>query len=736
MKIKNYFLTLIAVSTVSVSFLASCTKEPDESNLYTFTGQTIWDYVQEDPSLTAFCAILQTSGYSNNMSSYGHYTCFAPNNDGVKLYLDSLYNDEECIKMKRAPHNGIQEVAGFTDMDVMEQVKYLGDSIAKDIARYHLSNLIYRVVELDGSNVSWTTMLGRTIDVSVFASGPYTGLASLNGVSAITKPDNEVSNGVVQIINRAMPHPALRIPEVLGRQAGFTIFTRALEETGLDEVLKEEYRVDQYGNAVTYYMADGTHSDAVAHGLNSLYYPRECKKMFTLFAESDEVFAAAGINSFEDLVTYCNNQYKNAAVWYDYLNDNGISVSTGTDYTNEFNTLHMFVAYHILKAGMAVDRIVYEYSLSNENWNYAFGYEPQDYFETLLPHTLMKFWELDPKVKRDLRINRYIMNNTLTDQLACFGSDAMHTEIFPGVKVLRSGSVSSLNGYIHRIDKPLVYDQNAANALVERLRFDTSTFLTELINNGIRFATPAEVSSMNGGGNGNRVAFPLDFFDNIHCYNSGTVLRFCVQGAWRAHESDQMQGWGSYDFAVKLPPVPKTDQYEIRIFYPPMARGGLMQFYIGENTYELNKMKNIGLPFDARLNPMTEPTIGWTLSTDEDDYGVQTDKDMRIRGYMRGPASFSRGTLNTYQDKLVYEEDLEHAKNMAGGTSTRTEQGYGTMMVRHIVTTQTLKQGSSYWFRIKNLITDDLDLGWSFDFIEIVPKLQIVDNTNYTEDWY
>lgn len=736
MKIKNFFLTLIAVSTVSVSFLSSCTKEPDESNLYTFTGQTIWDYVQEDPSLTAFCAILQTSGYSNNMSSYGHYTCFAPTNDGVKLYLDSLYNDEECVKMKRAPHNGIQEVAGFTDMNVMDQIKYLGDSIAKDIAKYHLSNLIYRVVELDGSNVSWTTMLGRTIDVSVFENGAYTGLASLNGVAAIVKPDNEVSNGVVQIISRAMPHPALRIPEVLGRQEGFSIFTRALEETGLDEVLKEEYRVDQYGNAVTYSMADGTHSDAVAHGLNSLYYPTECKKMFTLFAESDEVFAAAGINSFEDLVTYCNNQYRNASVWYDYLNDKGITVSTGNDYTNEFNALHMFVAYHILKAGMAVDRIVYEYSASNENWNYAFGYEPQDYFETLLPHTLMKFWELNPKTTRDLRINRYIMNNTLTDQLACFGSEGMHSEIFPGVKVQRTGSISTLNGYIHRIDRPLVYNQDAANALVERLRFDSSTFLPELINNGIRFATPAEVSSMNGGGNGNRVAFPIDFFDNIHCYNSGTVLRFCVQGAWRAHESDQMQGWGSYDFAIKLPPVPKTDQYEIRIFYPPMARGGLMQFYLGEDTYELNKMKNIGLPFDARLNPMEEPSIGWTLSTDEDDYGVQTDKDMRIRGYMRGPASFSRGTLNTYQDKLVYSDDLEHAKSMAGGTSTRTEQGYGTMMVRHIVTTQTLKQGSYYWFRIKNLITDDLDLGWSFDFIEIVPKLQVVDNTKYTEDWY
>lgn len=736
MRIKNFFLTLIAVVTVSVSFLSSCTKDPDESNLYTFTGQTIWDYIQEDPSLTAFCEVLKSSGFSNNMSSYGHYTCFAPTNDGLKVYLDSLYDDEECVRMKRAKHNGIQEVDGFTSMDVMDQVKYLGDSIADDIARYHLSNLIYRVVELDGSNVSWTTMLGRTIDVSVFDGGAYNGLASLNGVSAIISPDNEVSNGVVQIINRAMPHPALRIPEVLGKQSDFTIFARALEETGLADSLKEEYRLDKFGNKVTYYMADGTHSDAVAHGLNSLYYPRECRKMFTLFAESDAVLAAAGINSFEDLVSYCNTQYQNASVWYDYLNDKGITVSTGTDYTNEFNALHMFVAYHILKVGMAVDRIVYEYSASNENWNYSFGYEPQDYFETMLPHTLMKVWELNPKTNRDLRINRYIMNNTLTDQLACFGSDAMHTEVFPGVKIQRTGSLSALNGYIHRIDKPLLYNANAANSLVERLRFDSSTFVTELINNGLRFATPAEVSSMNGGGNGNRVAFSLDFFDNIHCYNSGTVLRFCVQGAWRAHESDQLQGWGSYDFAIKLPPVPKTDQYEIRIFYPPMARGGLMQFYIGEDTYELNRMKNIGLPFDARLNPMEEPSIGWTLSTDEDDYGVQTDKEMRIRGYMRGPASFSRGTYNTYQDKLIYSDDLEHAKNMAGGTSTRTEQGYGTMMVRHIVTTQTLKQGSYYWFRIKNLITDDLDLGWSFDFIEIVPKLQVVDNTKYTEDWY
>ena len=48
-----------------------------------------------------------------------------------------------------------------------------------------------------------------------------------------------------------------------------------------------------------------------------------------------------------------------------------------------------------------------------------------------------------------------------------------------------------------------------------RLRFEATTFLTEFINNGFRYMSINEVSAMSGGGSGARLAFPIDYFDNV-----------------------------------------------------------------------------------------------------------------------------------------------------------------------------------------------------------------------------
>ena len=210
-------------------------------------------------------------------------------------------------------------------------------------------------------------------------------------------------------------------------------------------------------------------------------------------------------------------------------------------------------------------------------------------------------------------------------------------------------------------------------------------------------------------------------------------------GAWRAHNSDQFQGWDVYDFAVKLPHVP-TGEYELRIIYPPMARGGLMQFYIG-NTSKQSDMVAVGIPFDACANPYQDATIGYedvvNRADDEtSDCGVAVDQRMHVRGYMRAPASFSRGTYNTVTDPLTYSEDdiYSAASQIIGTNNCRTETGYGTMMLRRVITTQRFEQGKDYWLRIKNLV-NDANLGWSLDFIELVP-LDIVNSQTMTEDWY
>lgn len=737
---------MLALGLVGVTCLMSCVEEPDGSNLFSSDEKTIAELLRSRSDLSAFYRILQKGGFDKYMGTYGEYTCFAPLNDGVDIYLDSLYNDESYLISKaKLKHNGITEAANWNSLDVMAKVELMSDSLCDDIARFHLSGEEHMQVDLDGTATTWTTMkTGRSIRVGTFGEDAYNeayiGLTSLNDISAILDGDIEAVNGILHICSNVIPRSDRTTDDQLRVEGekDMSIFYAALEATGFTDTLLIEKKLNPDGTAKTYDLGTN-HNDRDG---NSLYYPTECMIKWTVFAETDDVFHDAGIYSFDDLKAKCAEWYGNCGAWYDYIVEKGITISTGDDYTNPFNVVNMFVAYHILRAGMPIDRIVYERNAqTNASWNFSFGYEPQEYFETMLPNTLLKVWETNPKTTKNLWLNRYLTNNTLTSKLGLFGmpGDGDHTLVFAGVPVDRNNSVETLNGYIHRIKGILKYDQNAKDALHERLRLDSSTFLYELINNGLRGATPSEVSTLNGGGDGNRVAFENTYFDNIVCYNPGTLLRFNVMGAWRAHNSDQFQGWDVYDFAIKLPHVP-TGEYELRIIYPPMDRGGLMQFYLG-NSSKQSDMVAIGIPFDARANPYEDATIGYEdivnyVDDPTSDCGVESDQRMRVRGYMRAPASFSRGTYNTNTDPLAYNPDdiYSAAKSIIGGTSCRSETGYGTMMLRRIITTQRFEQSKDYWLRIKNLINDS-NLGWSFDFVELVP-LDIVNSQTMTEDWY
>ena len=748
MVMAGVFSLLLFPSTL---LLSSCTEEPDGSNLFSSDQKTIAELILDRNDLTAFYRILQKGGFDKYMGTYGEYTCFAPVNDGVNAYLDSLYNDESYLISKaKKKHNGITEDANWNSLDVMAKVALMPDSLCDDISRFHLSGEEHLQVDLDGTGTNWTTMkTGRSIRVGTFGEDAYNpeyvGLTSLNDVSAIIDGDIEAINGILHICSHVIPRSDRTTNDQLRVEGekDLSIFYEAIEKTGFTDTLLIENKLNPDGTKVTYDLGSNN-TDRKADGANPLYYPKECMIKWTVFAETDDVFRAAGINSFDDLKAKCAEWYGNCGAWYDYIKEKGITISTGDDYTSKFNVVNMFVAYHILRAGMPIDRIVYEKNAqTNAYWNLCFGYEPQEYYETMLPNTLLKVWETNPKTTKNLWLNRYLTNNTLTSKLGLFGmpGDGDHTLVFAGVPVDRNSSVETLNGYIHRIKGILKYDQNARNALHERLRLDSSNFLYELINNGLHYATPAEVSTMNGGGNGSRAAFDNSFFDNIVCYNPNTVLRFCVMGAWRAHNNDQMQGWGAYDFAVKLPHVP-TGDYELRIIYPPMPRGGLMQFYLG-NTSKQSDMVAVGIPFNAYADPNQDATFGYepiqTLDENpESDFGVECGQRMHVRGYMYAPASFSRGTYNTITDPLTYNPNdiYSAASQITGSTSCRSESGYGTMMLRRIITTQRFEQGKDYWLRIKNLVTTPSEtLGWSFDFVELVP-LDIVNSQTMTEDWY
>ena len=112
-----------------LALLAACNPEPDESDLFTATGETASDYIKRKGELKAFNYILSRVRLDRNLSSYGEYTVFAPTNEAIAAYIDSLYNDTECP----VPHNSMTE----------NSLEGLTDSLCHDIAEYHLINGTY-----------------------------------------------------------------------------------------------------------------------------------------------------------------------------------------------------------------------------------------------------------------------------------------------------------------------------------------------------------------------------------------------------------------------------------------------------------------------------------------------------------------------------------------------------------------------------------------------------------------
>lgn len=684
---KNIFKYKIKVSFAAVLFLCmgllSCNDQPDTSNLYTFTGETIEDFLtNRSEQFSDFNYILQRSGYDRIMSAYGSYTCFAPTNAAVMTYIDSLYNDKE----NELEHNGMTS----------NSLEGLTDSLCRDIAEFHLCNDAFETIDMAGNGITIPTMLGRSVITSVDTAGHTV----LNDKAVITGQDNEVVNGYVQIVNNVIPRSNRLMSSELSRHAQYSIFNEALKRTGLaDSLLQTEVTRD--------FVAPTAEA--------GFYIPTKSKVGYTIFAETDDILKKAGITSFDKLVEYANKVYAHAADqkssaldtlgWYDYYRNNKISVSTGNDYTKRNNALNMFIAYHILKYSLAKDKIVSEWGVWSSN---GYNGDVYDYYETMLPKTLIKAWKVKSLGK--IFINRYIRNNTLTDGAETMGSDDMHEVMRSGVVINTDSLIQPLNGYIYPLNSILAYDRYVPTGVLhERMRFDSMSLLPEAMSNDFRGTTMPIVAGWNGGTSAARIRFPYNYFDNIKVYNgNNTTIQMNIKSApgYLLYQGDSFQGIGQYDLAIKLPPVP-DGLYELRVDISLMDHGSMLQYYLGTSS-DLSSMEAVDIPLDMRMDG-DDPRIGWTDPQLESDKGITTDKAMRNRGYMRGPLSMTKEGINFVSRFHTYQ-------------------------VRRILTKRELKQ-QDYWLRLKTVLPDVSNGKFQLDFVEIVP-VSVSENENYLEDMY
>ena len=668
--------------------LASCSEDIDESNLYTFTGETIEDYLANRPDqFSSFNYILQRAGLDKLMSGYGTYTCFAPTNEAVTEYIDSLYNDQEN---KELPHNGMTE----------NSLEGLTDSLCNDIAKFHIAATEVMAINME-SGMTINTMLGRDINTNIDS---ITGSTIINAYSHITSMDNELENGVLHEIDHVIRRSNLLVAGEMEKHPDlFTLFSQALKLTGLaDSLTKKERKLTPPANSYNFYT------------------PEKAILGYTIFAETDDVLAENNINNIEDLISHANDVYGNCAAegsgWYDYYRNNGITVSTGTDYQSPYNCLNMWVRYHIISQRVPYDKMVID-------WNQVTKVPLYEYYETMLPMTLVKVIRSAKAGAGKLFLNRYEANSTLTDQVAELGSDAIHQVVdgHSGIEIAKD----NIQALLHPIKGMLEYESWVPKGVLnERIRFDVTSMTKELGSANLRGALGAEINALNGSktgtdGNlgGDYVRIPIDFSENMIIYNGESTRLYYLAGRennWNNYQGDEYNSKGNVDLAFRLPPVP-DGTYELRVGVSLNGNRGMYQFYLGEGTNNRTQMEALDIPLDERTaiinnaDGSPDPTTGWTLYTAMEDLGVETDNNMHNLGWMRGPLYYTVGK----------------------GTSTVARSTTGS--IRRIVARREFKQGT-YWFRIKSALDDDSRQMY-FDYMELVP-VNVYNNTRYLEDMY
>ncbi|MDL2222619.1 fasciclin domain-containing protein [Bacteroidales bacterium OttesenSCG-928-M11] len=381
------------------------------------------------------------------------------------------------------------------------------------------------------------------------------------------------------------------------------------------------------------YTYQGTIISLSTHKTNSpLETPTSCNYGYTAFVESDEVFNAAGIYNLDDLIAY-------AAEVYDaiYPEDKDIS-----DITNPKNSLNRFMAYHL------VDRMqdVNEFIPASFSDYYAPNTTIYEYIETMCPNTV-------------LEISTGNIINKRLDSGKGINIDAM-------------ASVASENGVFHKIDAILTYEDVEDKVLNKRMRVDVASFLSEMNTNKLRQDFAGYI-------------IPNNYFKNLS-YTEATQCQYIGSKGWCDHQADEFLFVGKYDFSLETFPIP-PGTYEVRIGYTANSQRGVAQIYFdGEPC---------GIPLDMTILS-TDARIGAVKDADTDDDGVENDKMMRNRGYLKGPTG-------------VYFP------------SPQTPMRANAQSLRRIITTKVLDTTKSHTIRIKS-VEDITSREFHLDYVEFVPS--------------
>lgn len=676
----------------------SCTEDIDTSARYVFTERTIASYLEDHPQFSEYVRLLkeqQVSDISKTtvyqlMTAYGYYTCFAPTNAAIQLYLDSLVikgiipeANWEAFPSERA-RDSIRNVLVFNSiLDGTKQEK----------------KIYYADFPKANEEFEINTMADRKISAAYPNKNDLDSIC-IDGICPVSRKNRDIEaiNGCIHEIGYVINPSNETLGSTLHKYAfdyesNLSVMARLVEVCGLTDTLTR-VKDERYEKLYREGAFPKFHWELLSVDVEA---PEHRKYGFTLFAETDEFWERTlGKNrkdiTLNDVIDWVENQ----DFYPDAVNDD--------NYNDENNLLNRFVTYHLLPERIPVDKLALHYNEKGYNYrnkNAVPTIPVWAHYVTMGKRRLLRIWESaesgGPYLNRFPKLN----NGRHEDY-----HEKECSEENQGIKIVTdetSGIVKLINAIIYPIDEPLAYTEHVRNELAKvRLRYDAYEFQPETMNNDMRIMSYFM-----------RYKFSSDedkqYFENLTVNSKETefmLLNGRDQG-WPNYQADEVLAEGVYDITLTLPPVPKQGMYEIRMGVSTYSgTRGICQVYWGSRKDQLVAQ---GIPVNMQLGGNDKNNmLGWETDTDDDDYNAETDKKMRNNGFMKGP---------------------EYIVANAGGRETNRMNAGST---RRIVVREMMSPDVTYYMRFKT-VQKDTKKQLFVDYLEWCPK-EVYDNPENPED--
>ena len=594
----------------------SCDDNMESEHYYTFTGEMMSDYINSRPEYSDFGTIIKRADLMDLLSTYGHYTCFLPSNTAFDAYYER------------------QGIGGVDD---------LSDGMCDTIARTHLIGNMFTTIEMMDGALNTANMNRQYLQISHELDENSNNVTVLNKAARLyyELQDDTVENGIVHPIDAVLESYSTVLPDVMAENPNLSLFSEALEATGLDEVISQVRDESYVRDENLYRYRSHTWTEVAVT-------PDERLIGFTVVAETDKVFKEKAGIDVDDKANRLQQLFEYAA--RTIVKEVGDPTEWKWDewkdkLTDSKNPLYRFMAYHIVTRDAKGENLLtgrpFQYAQFE---SYSMGIHqdkmnPTDWYETLLPFTMMKFERLTAKgaefrnAPNGTDYRHYV--NRRDDAV----EDIRGAEIQPSVESEYSNA--ALNGMYFYVDDIVNYTSEVKNNVHNtRIRMDFSTVFPEIMTNGIRQNGSPDVDDANDVAdetfkNGKNYYFPDGYLANVTMRGSfELVYRRPHQNFW-SYAGDEFNLFGDYDFEFQLPPVPYTGEWQIRLGFCALETRGMAQIYFDGVAQ--------GIPLDMRKFLNHGSVVGSNF-LGKDAYDKLTEaekaedqKALRAKGYYRGP---------------------------------------------------------------------------------------------------